>query len=431
MQVSQWRVGVSTSQLGVSMSANQKHDAWASRVAERKRRNQAVEENSLRKAALGLLTIFSAFSSVYTAIFLVSMFSDEDFTLKEILFCGMLFVAFFLGLRLIYRIGFIHLPAMSQAMRAKFLPIYGAVAALGIMIAASTSVFGVAADPVRQHHLQEISIETSTYAGQTVSTVKRVFAQDSMIEGKQREQVSAEQGETRGGTHCGSGRGGAGQCATLLRSLVLTTDNALTELRRAEASALPLIARIEAEAEQLRRTSRERNVSYGEKRERIQTHIAQLDLMTRQLQQLVPLGILETLASDWTRDYSTAGMSKQGQDRLTSMLSEPARVLAFTAQDAAHQFSLDPPELSTSSIVALVGMYADDMALLLVIAIFPDLLAGLIIIFNYITVDKPMDPDDPLSEAGAYALDAEDGSNPSVAGITPRIRAANGAATHT
>ena len=140
----------------------------------------------------------------------------------------------------------------------------------------------------------------------------------------------------------------------------------------------------------------ESDISYAEKRSRIETHFAQIDLMTRQLQQLVPLGLLESLSSDWTRDYSTAGMTKQGQDRLYTMLSESARVISMRAQEAEHQFTIDALELTTPNIFTLITMYADEMFLLLVIAIFPDLLATAIIIFNFVASDKPMEEDDDL-----------------------------------
>ncbi len=379
------------------MTSQQKLDAWASDVQRRRHhRKQQMEEFSVRKGALSLLTVLSAFSSVYTAIFLVSLFSNEQFTIKEIAFCVMLFVAFFLGLRFIYRLGFITLPNMEQLKREAFLPFYGVVAAVGIGIAALTSALSVADAPARQHHLQNSAIEISAYAAKNVGVANTIFSQDAAIEGKLREVVTAEQVEGRIGSHCGSGRGGVGPCGSLLKSLAVTSRSALDELRRAEATASPLIDRIEAESEALRMIASESDISYAEKRSRIETHFAQIDLMTRQLQQLVPLGLLESLSSDWTRDYSTAGMTKQGQDRLYTMLSESARVISMRAQEAEHQFTIDALELTTPNIFTLITMYADEMFLLLVIAIFPDLLATAIIIFNFVASDKPMEEDDDL-----------------------------------
>jgi len=360
----------------------------------RKRQRQAAAENAIHKAGGSLLSVMSLFSAIATAICLMTFFSDEQFTITEMVFCGMLFVGFFLGLRHLYRLGYDVIPHMEGRRREVFMPIYGVVLAVGVLIAALTSALGVTGDPVRQHHIQQIGIKTGSYAAQTVGTANLVFSQTSLIEGKNREIVSAERGEVANGSHCGSGRGGNGTCATLLRSLALTTNSSLSDLRRAESAAAPLITRIETETEALRRVAGERDISYSEKRSRILTHIAQIDLMSRQLQQLVPISLLESLSADWTRDYSTGGMSAQGQDRLNTMLSDPSRDLTTTAQAARHQFSLDAPELSSPNLFALVARYADDMALLLVIAVFPDILAVAIILFNFIVSNKPNEDDE-------------------------------------
>lgn len=378
------------------------------RHRQRRLKEALLEDTALDKMMLTTLDACAIFTSVGTALFCVTAFADQQFTPTEILLAVLLFGMIYLGVRFLYRYGFIRLVRMAFRKRQKVLPIYAAIFAVATVISAASSAYGVLGDPVRQHHLQEVAIETGVYASRTIAQARQVFGMDAMVEGKAMELVTATDGEVRFGNHCGSLRSGNGICGSLLQSLSVTTDNANSALGRAAASAAPLILRLENEIEDMRRVAGQRDgISYAEKRQRLETHLAQIALMTRQLQQLVPISTLEGLAADWSRDYSTAGMTAQGQDRLNTTLGEPARELTTLAQDTRHAFSLSPPEIAETNVIALVAKYFDRHWLLVIMSLFPDLLATSLILINFVTARKPGD-----DEFDPYAADeADSGGN--------------------
>ncbi len=389
--------------------------AWDDRYDERERRQRKLKRRAVSSVRNSFMVGSAGTTCAATSIYSVSTFAEGAFTLKEIVFSVVLFTIFFLGMYFLLRFGVDELPHMKRAKREKTLPVYCLAACVAFILSAATSVLGITGDPLRDHHLNEVVVETAEYAVETEAEVKEVFALDSTVESKERELVASDHGETTGGTHCGTGQAGSGRCATLLKGLVITTDNGLKEMRRKDAAAAPVMARLQNEVEAMRRLARDNDVKYAEKAARLRTHISQIEFMVNELRQLAPVETLRRIASDWSRDYGPAGMTAQGQDRLDTMLSDAARVLVTVAQDADHQFSKSAPELDNVNTLELVGRYADSHWVLIVMSIFPDLLALSILIITYISTDK--DGDDDLDPDSGHGFGS--GSGGLRDGVTP------------
>ena len=280
----------------------------ARRREDEKRRNTAL--------ILFIMTLLGVGSSVG---FLADMLSEDGFGLMDFVICAGLGLGVFLGVNHMWRKGAEDIPDKPRHEREMMVTPY--VIGMGLWCAVSvTSTAAWTAHPPaavadltkRNEYVIEQSTEVETSHGSLYAIIPSLETQGAAF------MASGELEKTTGGfSETGSG---TGPTYTQLRILTLQTLDTAEALAEEQRRNKPMMERMAANREAMRRVMENDGLEYAEKSDRVRELRESLITDTKALQAALNVQSIRQLRDTYSADFASLGLSPLAVNKLRDML---------------------------------------------------------------------------------------------------------------
>lgn len=351
------------------------------------------------KRSTSLTTGFMTFCGVGSSVgYVASMLGNDGFGVIDGLVCAGLGVGVYLGISHLWRMGSELLPEKPLVEREAMVPAY--VTGMGLWCLVSVGSTGawlaypsaaVADLNKRTEYVIEQSIEIEAAHQRLYALIPSLRTQATTIIG-----AAELEGETGGFCQTGRGRGG---CYTGLRTLAVQTSGTAKDLESEQRENVPTMERMAANRESIRRIMENDGLSYDEKAERVTELRESIVTDSKTLTAALNIQSVRQLRDVYTADFSAAGFSPVGTNRLHNMLSSSVANLDQAVREGVRDSEVVMKSSDPMFPLAVIFRNLDTVWPMALLSALPEFVTAFLVFFAFLTTRREDDEDVPPSPA--------------------------------
>lgn len=327
-----------------------------------------------------------------------SMLGSDGFGFVDGIVCGGLGIGLFLGISYLWRLGSEVLPERPRIDREAIVPAYIAGMGAWCVLSVGTSAAWIASPSAAVADLNKRTEYVIEQSMEIEAAHQRLYALIPSLQTQRATIVGAAELEKDTGGFCltGPGRGG---CYTGLRTLAVQTSGTANDLENEQRDNAPVMERMAGNREAIRRVMENDGLSYDEKAERVKELRESIVTDSKTLTAALNVQSVRQLRDAYTADFSAAGFSPVGVNRLRNMLSSSVTNLDQAVREGVRDSEVVVKSSDPMFPLAVIFRNLDTVWPMALLSALPEFVTAFLVFFAFLTTRREDEEDVPPSPA--------------------------------
>ncbi len=379
-------------------------DGFRSPEERHRKRAQSRRRDSLMRSTTFATTLMTALGVGSSTGYVGMELAKDGFSFLDAIVCGAIGCGVFSGISLLWRYGAEVLPEKDRVDRESMVPIYCAGMGAWCAVSIASSAAFLAYPPAAVADLSQQTDYVIQKSAEIEGAHRELYALIPALDTQTITIIQAADLERQVGGICERGPG-TGGCETFLRTTAIQTRGTVQSLEASERETAPVLSRMAANREEIRRVLESSDYSYEEKAARVTELRETVATDARTLVSSLNIQSVRALRDAYGADLEEAGLSAIGVQRVSNMLSASKANLDRAVRDTTRASEMVIRESRNRSAFETIFTNITSVWPMTVLSALPEFVTAFLVAFAFATRRKD---DDDFSDPDPLAGSAND-----------------------